>query len=152
MDLVKEIVLLQRRVDGLIKPEVGRWVDWMPTVTQSGAVAVTVNYARYVVMANMVVGQARLTVTGSGTAGNAIIIGGMPVLDQPVRNGSNVDIMGSMLVLDSGLAFYHGALVAVGGADWRGIAHNLANYIGITPSFGLVATDVIGIEFAYERA
>ncbi len=151
LDLIKQITHLQRQVDGLIKPEVGRWVDWTPTVTQLGAVTVTVNWARYITIGDLAVVGIRLTVTGSGTAGNNIIIGGQPVAIQAANN-ANVATIGTGIVFDSGTAVYHGALSAQSATDWRMFADGLNNAIGTTPSFGLVAGDVISLQAAYERA
>lgn len=125
------------------------WQDWTPTVTQLGAVTVTVNYARYVVLAQTVVVQARLTVTGSGTAGNAIVIAGIP---SPIAsaNINTYAIIGSALVVTS--IHYHGALVANGADDWRIIIDGSSNFLGISPSIALANNHQISLQATYERA
>ena len=51
-ELIRQMNRMQQEIDSLVKPEVGTagstvWTDWTPTVTQSGSVTITVDYARY---------------------------------------------------------------------------------------------------------
>lgn len=68
----------------LYKAYIGGWTDWgalgawqtyTPTLTQSATVTKTVTYARYNRIGRMVTVQVYLSVTGAGTANNAVIIG-----------------------------------------------------------------------------
>lgn len=126
------------------------WQNWTPTVTQGVAVGITVDYARYVVLANTVIVQARLAITSAGTAGNAIVIGGIPAAVAPVRGGTFLDVIGTMIVQDTGTAYYHGGLVSSGVTNWVAMAHNGAQ-IGVAPNFALANGDYIGIQATYER-
>lgn len=56
----------------------GAWQTYTPTLTQSGAVAKTVNYARFARLGRTIVAAGEMTVTGAGTAGVGIVIG-LPV-------------------------------------------------------------------------
>lgn len=153
LDLMRQVKALQAQVDSLVKPEVGRWISWTPTVTQSGAVAVTVTYARYIIFGNSVIVEARLAVTGTGTAGNAIIIGGQPAVIAHGNSNSAYSIIGGLLILDTTASLhYHGALVSFGAADWRGITHNSNNFTGVSPSFALANGHVVAFQATYERA
>jgi hypothetical protein len=58
--------------------EGGAWTTWTPTITQSGSVTCTVNRATYGRWGRMIQATAFLTVTGTGTASNAVVIGGLP--------------------------------------------------------------------------
>lgn len=147
-ELVKQINNLQKQIDGLIKPEVGRWIDWTPTVTQLGAVAVTINSARYKASENLVFVDIFLTVTGAGTGGNAIIIGGQPTAIQATTN----DVIGLGAVTDVGVNTYPGAIYVAGATDWRFISTSAVNYIGINPNFGLAATGTIRFKCAFYKA
>lgn len=151
LELIKQITRLQRQVDGLIKPEVGRWVDWTPTVTQLGAVTATVIYARYELSGNTVNAQMRLDITSAGTIANAIIIGGVPAAISPANVGS-INVIGNGIVHDISTVVYEGSLVAVGASDWRFLVSGVNNYIGITPSFALASGDAISFQATYERA
>lgn len=57
---------------------VDAWTAYTPTLTQSGAVTKTVDYAKYQRVGRWIVAQVFMTVTGSGTGGNAVLIG-LPV-------------------------------------------------------------------------
>lgn len=51
------------------------WSTYTPTLTQSGAVTKTVTYARYQRIGRMVTAEFLLSITGTGTAANAVSIG-----------------------------------------------------------------------------
>lgn len=53
----------------------GQLPTWTPGASQSVSVAATVNYARYQKIGRMVIAQGSLTFTGSGTAGQPVLIG-----------------------------------------------------------------------------
>lgn len=150
LDLIKQITNLQRQVDGLIKPEVGRWMDWTPTVTQLGAVAVTVAFARYKAKDDLVTLEAVLAVTGTGTIANAIVISGLPLAIRPINAASNLHTIGTMNIVDTtaGLHFV-GALVYVAADEMRGIRDNTGVFIG--QAFALANGDFIGFNAFYER-
>lgn len=57
----------------------GAWTAWTPTITQSGSVTCTVNRATWFRAGRFITATAFLTVTGTGTASNAVVIGGLPV-------------------------------------------------------------------------
>ncbi|MHA2068516.1 MAG: hypothetical protein ACXABY_29490, partial [Candidatus Thorarchaeota archaeon] len=60
------------------------WETWTPTVDQGGAVAGTILYARYTVLAQTVILTCAIDLTAGGVGGNAIIIAGIPTAIQPV--------------------------------------------------------------------
>ena len=55
---------------------ISAWVDWTPTVTQSGSVTVTVTRAKYKLINKVCHLNVLLAITGAGTANNAIVIAG----------------------------------------------------------------------------
>ncbi len=127
------------------------WVTFAPTVTQSGAVSLTVTFARYIVLANTVIVQARLAITGAGTGNNAIVIAGLPTAILPGNTVASEHVVGTGLVNDVGTLFYQGALVYVGVNDFRMQAHGVTGVIGITPNFALANGDFIGFQGSWER-
>lgn len=150
-DIIRRINLLEQRLDGLEQPEVGRWIDWTPTVDQNGNVAITITYARYIILGRVVHLRARLAVTGSGTGGNAISISGLPTNIQPV-NPSGMNIIGTGSLSDSGTTVYVGAMAASGADDLRiRIDQAGTGFLGSTPSVALANGDVIGFQATYER-
>lgn len=124
------------------------WQDWTPTVDQGGAVAVTVTFARYAVLGDTVHIRGELAVTGAGTGGNNIIIGGLPGALSPAYVTGDV---GTFRVLDAGTAHYVGVLIIASATTFFGRAHNNGSPIGTTPSFALAAGDVIYFQGAWER-
>lgn len=150
-DLVRLVNRLQADFDNLVKPEIGGiWTDWTPTVDQNGAVAATVTYARYTVLANVVHMIALLAVTGTGTAANAIIIQGIPSTIAPTNTNAN-SVIGIGMVREEGVASHVGALLAVGANNFRIRSDgNLAN-VGSVPSFAIDSGDAISFQATYER-
>lgn len=130
------------------------WRDWTPTVTQSGSVAVTVNRAKYMVLAQLALVFAEMTVTGAGTAGTGIVIGGIPSAVQPtgllVADNS---VLGDCLVHDVSAANrVYGFVVANSLTGWK-VKSSFTNAdIGNSPNFALAAGDLISIRLWYERA
>jgi hypothetical protein len=149
-ELVRRIDALEKRLDGRIEPENSRWMDWTPTVDQGGAVAANVSWARYAVSGNTVHLWVELAITGAGVAGNAVSVSGIPAAIQPSQ-ASVTAVVGVGEVLDTGTAYYVGALVANGADDLRIIAHNLGGFVGVTPNFALANGDAIGFHATYER-
>lgn len=152
-DIIRQVARLQRQVDGLVKPEVARWVDWTPQVLQSGAVTVTITYARYKTdLDGTVTVQARLTVTSGGSGGNAVVITNIPAAIA-AKNPSTYTIIGSGFILNTTASIhYHGALMAVGASDWRIITDGSSDFLGTNPSFALANNHQISLQAVYERA
>jgi len=127
----------------------GTWQDWTPTVTQSGSVSVTVTQGRYMTIGDTAIVQVSLSVTGTGTAGNAVVIGGQPAA---IQSANNAVVLGHAWISDISSANYAGVLVAIGATDWRVVCHTEADYAGTDPSFALASGDAIRFHAAYERA
>src|SRR3990172_926261 len=155
--------LIERLADAGARRELGRVLDrlaserapvghgeWFPPLTQSGAVAATVDYAWYTLVGRFALVQARLVVTGSGVAGNSVIVGGQPSALRPRRSGA-IATLGVFTLFDASVALYVGSVEAVAAQAWRLTAHNQGDYVGITPNFGLANTDVLGFACVYER-
>jgi hypothetical protein len=125
---------------------------WTPTVTQSGSVAVSVAYATYKVRGRTCHVEARLTVTGSGTGGNDIVIGGAPAAIQPTNVGANLSPIGVAIVEDAATAYYSGLVITYGAADWRVREANTRGICGTNPNFALASGDDIVINCTYDLA
>lgn len=61
-----------------IGPVHGVLTGWTPTITQLGAVTVTVGYAKYMRIGRMVQHWFNLTATSAGTVANQVVLGGLP--------------------------------------------------------------------------
>jgi hypothetical protein len=124
---------------------IGALTDWTPVITQSGTVAHTKTYAKYVTKGtNIIKAWANLGITGSGTANNAIVISGLP--ETPAANGC----YGAVWINDSGVGYYYGALLYIG--SWQVRAHLELGSIGVDPNFGLANGDAILLEVEYPYA
>jgi hypothetical protein len=152
-ELFRRLTQLERRLQELerSKPEVGRWVDWTPTVTQSGSVTFTITFCRYIVQDNVVNIRGRLAITSAGTGNNNIVIGAGPAAIAPA-NAQN--IMGGIRVTDTGTADYVGALLWNSSTQLVGQVHSTGatTFIGVNPNFALASGDIIGFFAVYERA
>lgn len=124
------------------------WPTWTPSLVQSGAVTKTVSEAHYEKVGRRVTGNVLMVVTGSGTAGQPIVVG-LPVA---MAGGGNLAI-GSGWVYDaSGVIGYTGVLIRVTSTTAILWAHSNSNNIGATPNFALANSDQISYHFSYQSA
>lgn len=117
-----------------------KWTNWTPTVTQTGSVTVTVTHAAYQITGDLCVTNVRLAVTGSGSAGAVIQIGGQP---SEMQASANQTVIGMIQILDAGIAHYVGSIYINGATDWRGFQDGAGNFMGAAPNFGLANGDFI---------
>lgn len=152
-ELVRRVNFLEQQIENLVKPEVGRWIDWTPTLTQSAAITLTINYARYITIANVVIMIANFDATSAGVAANALVVAGIPSAIQPT-NIDNVAAIGSGIVFNSvGNISYAPTVIAVGANDFRFISDAVtpSNYVGANPSWAVASGDQISFMATYER-
>lgn len=126
------------------------WADWTPVLSQNGVRTKTIEVARYTVIGNTVCLNVQMTCTDAGTAGSAIVISGLPAGLQPKAPYSQVRVIGSGVVLDVSVAYYAASVAAAAADDLRFVGYNVANAIGIAPSFALASGDIIGFQAMYE--
>lgn len=129
------------------------WQSFSPTLHQSAAVGATVTDGRYRVDDGLAHVMATLTATAAGTVGNAVYII-LPAYLAPATGSNSSLSLGIFSIADvggplwyTGFAAQHttvGGLPAIGG-----IAHGLANSIGIAPSFALASGDIISVNLKY---
>lgn len=92
-----------------VGPVHGALTAWTPTITQSAGVTFTNTFAHYVRMGRLITGWFNLAVTGSGTATNAIIIGGVPATAAAMVG----TMLGAGELLDASAATKYGFNVAL---------------------------------------
>lgn len=148
-DLVRRVKYLEQQIDSLVKPEVGRWVDWTPTVDQNGAVTHTATYARCKLDNDEVIIRARLAITGSGSAGTRIEVGGLPY---SVASVGGLNTLGDCVIDDNGTTTYEGGVVTADATTLLFRIDQGGGFIGASPSFGLASGDDISFTIQYERA
>lgn len=127
----------------------GAWTTFTPTLIQSGAVTKTVGYAKYARVGRLIVAECRLAVTGTGTAGQPVVVG-LPVAsvasDRPIGSFHLIDI--SAVLNYTGTAIYEGAW---GGVLGLGNAQN-AGFGQAQFTAALASGDFVGYAVAYEAA
>lgn len=129
----------------------GAWKTWTPTVTQSTTPTFTTTRALYTQVGKTVIAHCTLQFDGgtSGTAGNVILLGGLPV---NMKNADGNGNKGVYNLLDSGTAFYGGSAVSATTSSVKFIDSGQADYIGAAPSFGLTTNDILSATLTYEAA
>lgn len=135
-----------------VGPLYGALTSWTPTVTQSGSVTVTVNYATYQRIGRLIHAQFKCTVTGSGTGANAIIIGGLPATAQATASAFPIGV-GNVFDTSAGNHFPGIMFLAsTTTLDFRSTQSNLTDpRLGITQmSAGLAVGDIVSGDFKYE--
>lgn len=122
------------------------WRDWTPTIDQNGAVTHTVSYAKYLVLARLVIVMMKVVITGTGSAGSAISATGLPFSGQDF--GSRV-VVGSGAVLDLGTGGYSAVMEMNTATTLRWLRDS--GVVGASPSFALGSGDICSFQIQYER-
>ena len=128
--------------------EGGAWQSWSPVVTQSVNVTVTNTRSRFARWGRLIIATADLTVTGTGTASNAV------TLSLPVTSAATGPSAGNGSLFDNSANLnYNGApflnttttvsLLSDGGAQFLGLSIFTA---------ALAVNDIIRFAFIYESA
>ena len=132
----------------VLAPFSAAWASWTPTLTQPGAIAKTVNYAKYMQVGKLVIANFYVSVTGTGTLANAVSLG------VPTTAASTLVVVGTCQIFDaSASTSYAGNCLALSTTtvafvgDWAG-----ANVYGTQPSIALGAGDLIKGTLMYEAA
>lgn len=130
---------------------VDAWTGYTPTLTQSGAVAKTVTYARYQRVGRLIVAQVLLAVTGTGTVSTAVFVG-LPV----TAATSNSTIIGSGKIVDASAGTAFRGIAEVATSTTAGLlptSSTVNNYLGATDfTAALASSDTVSISIMYEAA
>lgn len=130
----------------------GAWLSYTPTLTQSVTVTKTVNYAKYMQVGKLVVVQVFLSVTGAGTAANAILVG-LPVT--AAQTGAAPQEVGTGAVLDSSLGqVWKGQAILHSTTDvWFRASGSSTNVLGTGDMTAALASgDQVSMTVTYEAA
>jgi hypothetical protein len=129
----------------------GAWTTFTPTLVQSGTVTKTVTYARFVRLGRTIFAQVDLSVTGSGTGANQVVIG------LPVSAASGTLMVGTGLIYDSSATLVYNAIAEVmaGGAGvaLRPTTSTTNANLGVTAfTAALASGDIVRYGVTYEAA
>jgi hypothetical protein len=131
---------------------VGVWTSFTPTITQSGAVTKTVTYARYFRIGRLIIAQAKLDLTGAGTAANDVTISTLPAT---AAFGTTMEI-GTGVIYDASATLAYKAtvmLVSTTQIRFRPANTTTSGTLGSdTFTAALASGDVISFSIMYESA
>lgn len=125
------------------------WAAYVPTLTQGGAVTKTVEYARSKLTGKSVHLSLSLAVTGTGTAGQPVLVG-LPIAPVGYR------ILGSAAVYDASVPTYY-----IGAAWWDSATVAAVRMSGFAGRAGeasggftaaLAAGDIVTMAMTFETA
>lgn len=127
------------------------YATYTPTLTQSGSVTNTINRAAYARIGKSVHGGAYLTVTGTGTLNNIVLVG------LPVAAVGSQFAIGSGTVFDTSAGlFYSGTLILNSSTTAKlSVGTTGTNYLGGSGGVftaALAAGDLVAVAFDYEAA
>lgn len=129
----------------------GAWTAYTPTLTQSGAVAKTVTYARYNKVGRMVTVNVLMTCTGAGSANNHIEVG----LPFPEAINAAMVVGTFHLYNASGPNHFVGACYFWSTTTVACVTNNNGHYLGEASSAfssALASGDIIALSLTYETA
>ena len=144
--------LTQTDIVTYLMGEGGAWTTWTPTLTQSGSVTVTVTRATYARYGRTIHFNAVLSVTGSGTSSNEVL------MSLPVTAASSAFIIGGAGYLTDASASlnYHGLpylkTTTTVGLSPAAAAIGFGLYGTISFTAALASGDAINISGTYEAA
>jgi hypothetical protein len=146
--------LTESDINTYLMGEGGAWTSWTPTVTQSGSVTVTNTRSRYARYGRTIVASFDLTVTGSGSANNAITVS-LPV----TAAAAGVVPVGTARLVDTGTSTTFGAIcvLATTTTIWlnQTSTNSTTTILGSTSSenaTALASGDIIAGTVTYEAA
>ena len=142
------VELVAHKHDGPALIDPGAWTAWTPTVSQPTTVAATVNAATYTQLGKLVIASFSVSITGTGTGGNAVVV------SLPVTAARADDHCGSVRIYDAsvstsylGIAWLQTTTTMRFRGDWSG-----SGAWGFIPNVGLAASDSIIGTLVYEAA
>lgn len=115
--------------------------DWTPAIVQGVSVTATITLAKYIKVGKIVTLWVSLSVTGSGTTANDIVIttASLPIAPSSV----NLGVLGSFRIYDSnvGTIFVGSSLISTDGIFFQ--AHLETASVGTDPAFALASGDLV---------
>lgn len=124
------------------------WTSWTPQIDQGVTtnIAKTVVTAKYVKVGRLVIANAVLTVSGTGTAGSSVIIKSASF---PAAVSSQV--FGSGSIYDSSVTTTYNASAQMNGSDFQFVPDVTTNQAwGANPNVAIASGDVIRFLIIYE--
>lgn len=143
------MVLLKTADLKALKTALGTY-SWTPTVTQLGAVAVTITYATWFRLGALVIATMGVTLGTGATGNNDIVIGGWPVAFSRTQSGNLYPVVGLAEIFEAGVAFHVGSLIPISGTTAKIVSNTNNGFEGTTPNFALDTNDTISLIALYQ--
>ena len=136
-----------------ILSDMGAWTSYTPVI-KGGAttVSATISYAKYVQIGKTVMLQVSAAITSAGAANGRITVS-TPTTLNPLVTSDFPSTVGTMLIKDSGTAFYNGAAFVFATGIIAGLGYGSVDSMGVSaPAFTLASGDTGSISIMYEVA
>ncbi|MFN0088679.1 MAG: hypothetical protein ACKVWR_00195 [Acidimicrobiales bacterium] len=132
-----------------IGPITGAWTAYTPTITQSGSVAKTVTYARWMRIGRTVICAGSVAITGTGTASNTVTVS-LPVT---AASGANIGCGVAHIYDVSAAVNYSDIAILDATTTFAIMAGGTGGRLGnATFTAGLASGDALGWTVTYEAA
>ena len=145
--------LTESDINTYLMGEGGAWTSWTPTVTQSGSVTVTNTRSRYARYGRTIHFSLSLSVTGSGTSTNAVLV------STPVTAAASTLVIGTGWINDTSASTYYGGVAYLASTTTIALLPSATNANGVALgqtgagfSAGLASGDLINISGTFEAA
>jgi len=134
-------------------PLFAAWTTYTPQIDQGATtnIAKTVTYARYLKIGRLAIVQARLDISGTGTAGSAVTIT-LPTAVVPVSNTASAGYFGWGLIFDNSTNTQYVINVRASTTTQLSFASDVTsnNFWGAVPSIAIAASDQMHFSFICE--
>jgi hypothetical protein len=129
----------------------GAYTTWVPAVSQPGALGATINYATYQQIGKLALVTANITITGTGTSANRIVVSTLPIA--PKYTGALSVIGAFSYQRTAASVIYSGSAIATSAAVAAfEVPAAAGDYMGVQPAFAAANTDVLSFTLCYEAA
>lgn len=126
----------------------GALPSWTPTISQPSALTISTFSTRsYQRVGKMVNAWASFTIGSAGTAGNVIVIGGLPV-----AAANSADIHGTYWYFNNIGLFQTGDVAGDSTTTFKMIVQGASNYYGNNPSYAATSGDLVRFQVSYPVA
>lgn len=127
------------------------WVSFTPALQQGAGLTITIQYARYLILGKLAAVDMQLDITSAGTAGQGIIVTGIPSAIAPTRSGTYVVAAGGGAFYDASVTTrYHLGLRVANSTNIDFFTNASTGQFGANPAVTAASGDVLNFACAWE--
>jgi hypothetical protein len=130
----------------------GAWTTWTPTASQSVALTLSSAVGRYIQIGKMVIATADITINSTGTAGQVVVIGGLPVTSTQRGNAGAGSYFDVSATTDYHLFGTWQSTTQVALGSNNSSTASGAGGFGLSPAVTAAAGDIVHLTLVYEAA